>query len=76
MTAQTRRPWIRQCGERVMIPLPKLSLNSGMHNRREGVETHVAEPTKKNDFLSDLQKLDTGKMETKVRDVATHNVMY
>ena len=34
---------------------------------RDGkVDQHVTEPAKKNEFLSDLQLLDTGKMETKV----------
>lgn len=37
-----------------------------LHRHKE-METHVAEAIKKNDFLSDLHKLDTGKMEVKVR---------
>ena len=41
------------------VPLPH-------PHRHQGVETHAVEPTEKNEFLTDLQQLDSGQMESKV----------
>lgn len=39
------------------------------------MDKHVTEPAEKNEFLTDLQQLDSGKMETKVLCVAIYHVL-
>ena len=43
----------------VSDPLPLIA-------RSQGVETHVVESTERNEFLTDLQLLDSGKMKAEV----------